>query len=203
MGDYWWYAVYSGDPANSGANSGCGAVETVVQAAEVLSVTAPSSDTLNSGVLPVATLSGPSTGKPQGSISFWVYGPGSQPTSCPEDTTDHLWQTAGSQTVNGYGSYSPSSGDFTLTTPGQYWWYASYTGDTPDASDPPTDSGCGVVIWVQVPVQRVPSLLGTGGGGTVTSSAYAFASTGSSASDGELCYYPVSCSAVTEPVGGP
>ena len=196
-GDYWWYADYSGDADNLGANSACGRVETVVQTSESLSVTAPSSGTLNNAVAPTATLSGPITGSPDGTLTFWVYGPGPEPTSCPQDTTDHLWRPAGTATVTAYGT--GYSGSYTPTASGQYWWYASYAPVVPSATDSPTDSGCGVVVWVQVPVQRVPSLLGTGGGGTLSPSAYAFGSTVSSAEDGELCDYPVSCSAATEP----
>ena len=95
--------------------------------------------------------------------------------------------------VSGTDSYKPAAS-------GQYWWYASYAQDVPNATDSTpatTDSDCGVVVWVQVPVQRAPSLFGTGGGGTL--SPFTFGSTVSSADDGELCYYPVSCNAATEP----
>jgi hypothetical protein len=95
--------------------------------------------------------------------------------------------------VNGYGSYvSPA---YTPTTPGNYFWYASYSGD---ANDVPTDTGCGIVIWVQIPTQNVATLFGTGGGGgSFTRSAYAFGSTTSDLAEGKLCYFPGDCDAAS------
>jgi hypothetical protein len=191
-GDYWWYAAYSGDSGNAKADSGCGPgemEETVVQTAENLSITAPSAGALGTAISPTATLSGPNTGTVGGTMDFWVY-PGAEPTSCP-DTTATGWTNVGSVLVTQYGSYSPTTG-YTPTKTGEYWWYVSYSGDS---NDSPTDSGCGIVIWVQVPVQQVPSLLGSGGGGTFSPFSYAFGSTTSDPKDGKLCYYPASCSA--------
>ena len=63
-GDYWWYADYSGDADNLGANSACGRVETVVQTSESLGH-GTASGTLNNAVAPTATLSGPITREPR------------------------------------------------------------------------------------------------------------------------------------------
>ncbi len=192
-GEYWWYASYSGDANNASANSGC--EETVVQTTENLSVTAPSVSAVGADITATATLSGPNPGPPLGTtpapyISFWVYGPGSEPTSCPDTTDTAGWtEVGGTVAVNdGYGSYTSSS--FTVPGPGNYWWYASYSGDP---NDPPTDSGCGFVISVQIPSQNVATLFGTGGGGALGTSAFAFGSAASDLSDGKLCYYPGDC----------
>jgi Flp pilus assembly protein TadG len=197
-GDYWWYAVYSGDADNTGANSGCPPpVETVVQPAENLSVTAPSAGALGGAINITATLSGPTSGIPTGTITFWVYesSAGTAPTSCPGPAATGWAQVGGAGTtvpVNGYGSYvSPA---YTLTTPGNYFWYASYSGDD---NDVPTDTGCGIVIWVQIPTQNVATLFGTGGGGSFTRSAYAFGSTTSDLAEGKLCYFPGDCDAAS------
>jgi hypothetical protein len=157
-GEYWWYAAYSGDADNASANSGCGAEETVVQPAENLSVTAPSDSGQGSSITATATLSGPSTSNPGGTISFWVYQSTTPtaPTSCPGTTATGWMQVGGAGAtvpVAGYGSYpSPA---FIPPGPGYYFWYASYSGDSNDTA---TDSGCGIAIWVQIPVQHVLSL---------------------------------------------
>ena len=96
-GDYWWYAAYSGDTDNAGTNSGCGVEETVVQPGESLSVAAPSASGLGSSIEATATLSGPNTGGPGGTISFWVYQStaGAPPTSCPATTVPGWTQVGG------------------------------------------------------------------------------------------------------------
>ena len=94
--------------------------------------------------------------------------------------------------VTGYGSYQSPA--FTATVVGDYFWYASYSGDM---NDNPTDSGCGVAIWVQIPVQHVASLVGSEGGDALSPAAYAFGSTTSDTKDGKLCFYPVSCNAAS------
>ena len=56
-------------------------------------------------------------------ITFTVFGPGSEPTSCTSGGT-----TLGTATPAGDGTYT-SSGTFTPTLAGNYWWYASSAGD--------------------------------------------------------------------------
>ncbi len=179
------------------AETTVGQFTTVVQPAENLSVTAPSASGQGSSITATAMLSGPSTSDPGGSISFWVYQSttATAPTSCPNTTATGWRQVRGARTtvpVAGYGSYP--SPRFIPPLPGYYYWYASYSGDS---NDVPTDSGCGVAIWVQIPVQHVPSLVGSGGGAALSPFAYSFGSTWSVASDGKLCYYPASCNAAS------
>lgn len=208
-GEYWWYAVYSGDTDNSPANSACATVETVVETAENLSMAAPSTGTVGAAISATATLSGPSTGivggNPQTAcggaprcITFWVYGPGAEPTSCPGAPGTSWAQVGVPVGVTGYGSYPSDS--FTPSAPGNYWWYAWYSGD---GNDLPTDSGCGVAIWVQIPTQNVATLFGIGGGGgTFSRTAYAFGATTGDASQaypgkGKLCFFPGTCNAAS------
>ena len=56
-------------------------------------------------------------------ITFTVFGPGAEPTSCTSGGT-----TLGTATPAGDGTYT-SSGTFTPTLAGDYWWYASSAGD--------------------------------------------------------------------------
>jgi hypothetical protein len=72
---------------------------------------------------------------PTGSVSFTVFGPQvSPPTSCASGGTP-----LGTATVSGDGSYHPASG-FTPPSDGDYWWYASYSGD---GANSPATSTCG------------------------------------------------------------
>ncbi len=137
-GDYWWYASYGGDADNNSASSTCGAgmSETVVGAASPsVSVSAPSSGTAGSAISASAVTAGLSGGfSPSGTITFKVFGPqASGPTDCSGGTT------VGTASVSGNGTYGPSAG-FTPSSAGDYWWYASYGGDT---NNNPASSTCG------------------------------------------------------------
>ena len=55
-------------------------------------------------------------------ITFTVFGPGAEPTSCTGGTT------LGTAAPAGDGTYT-SSGTFTPSVAGDYWWYASSAGD--------------------------------------------------------------------------
>ena len=85
----------------------------------------------------MASLAGTSGNSGGGSITFWVYGPGTRPSACPGSTN---WtQVGGPVPVSGDGSYSPDA-EFTPTQIGDYWWYAVYGGD---AGNTAADSACG------------------------------------------------------------
>ena len=74
-----------------------------------------------------STLSGGSGAT--GTVTFKVFGPqATAPTTCTSGGT-----TVGTATVSGNATYNPSAG-FTPTSAGTYWWYASYGGDTNNAS---------------------------------------------------------------------
>ena len=66
---------------------------------------------------------------PTGTIKFYESGPGSAPSSCPSGLT--LLGSAVS--VTGNTAYNPTAG-FTPSTAGDYWLYASYSGDTNNAA---------------------------------------------------------------------
>lgn len=138
VGDYWWYASYSGDPSNPAAASGCGAqmADTVVRADTTLSLSA-AAPTATVG-LPVSSLASASLqggiGE-SGTVTFSVFGPQpSPPVSCGSPTT-----TVGSVSVNDDGAYAPGA-SFTPSAAGNYWWYAAYGGDSSNAA---SASACG------------------------------------------------------------
>jgi hypothetical protein len=163
IGDYWLYASYpSGDNNNNAANSGCGASEVVVSlATPTLTVTGPAAGTVGTAIPTSsigATIAGGDT--PTGTISYYVYGPqATAPTTC-------AGTALGTATSTGDNTYHPSAG-FTPTTAGDYWWYATYPGDTHNSS---TNSGCGAGMAETVVPVKVSELASPAGTGTNTSS---------------------------------
>ena len=102
-----------------------------------LSVSAPSSGTAGSLISASSVSASLSAGaSPTGSITVTVFGPqSSAPTSCTTGGT-----TVGSPvTATGDGTYNPSTG-FTPPSAGDYWWFASNTGDS---NNSPASSTCG------------------------------------------------------------
>jgi hypothetical protein len=138
VGDYWWYASYSGDPSNPATASGCGSqmAETVVKADTTLSVNSAVS-TATVGVPVTSPISASLHGGvgESGTVTFSVFGPQpSPPAACGSPTS-----LAGSATVQNDGAYVPKA-SFTASAAGTYWWYASYSGDSTNA---PAASACG------------------------------------------------------------
>ena len=87
---------------------------------------------------------------PTGTITFRVFGPQSSPPStCTSGGT-----TVGTASVNGNGAYQPSAA-FTPSAPGDYWWYATYSGD---AGDEPAASTCGPLMAHTAVVAASPTL---------------------------------------------
>jgi Domain of unknown function DUF11 len=102
-----------------------------------LSVSAPSSGTAGNSISASSVSASLSAGaSPTGSLTFRVFGPQpAAPTSCTSGGT-----TVGSPvTVSANGMYNPSAG-FTPPSTGDYWWFASYTGDS---NNSPVSSTCG------------------------------------------------------------
>jgi hypothetical protein len=163
-GDYWWYASYGGDAGDNPAASTCGATmaETVVlpKAAPTLSVSGPTGGLAGNPITASsisATLSGGHAAA--GTITFAVFGPQSAPPSvCASGAT-----MVGTASVSGDGAYQPSAG-FTPASAGDYWWYASYSGD---ASDNPAASTCGppMAETVVAAAQTLGPAPGTSSGG--------------------------------------
>ncbi len=128
-GDYWWYASSAGDANNNAAASACatGMSETIVGlASPTLTVSGPASGNAGTAIAGSAvssTMVGSSGPNATATITFTVFGPGAEPTSCTSGGT-----TLGTATPAGDGTYT-SSGTFTPTVAGDYWWYASSAGD--------------------------------------------------------------------------
>lgn len=131
----------AGDCAASGSfqdSSGHyqGLVVAASPAAPSLAVSAPSTGTVDGTIAAssvAATLSGGAN--PTGTVTFSVFGPSaSPPSSCSSGGT-----SLGSVPVSGNGTYNPTAA-FTPSVAGDYWWYASYGGDT---SDNAAASACG------------------------------------------------------------
>ncbi len=161
-GDYWWYATYSGDSTDKPVASACGASmpETVVTANPRLSVTTPASGIVGTTIAASSISAALSSGSaPTGLVTLKVFGPQpSPPGSCSSGGIP-----VGSTTVSGNATYHPSAG-FTPVSAGDYWWYASYGGDT--ANDPAA-SACGSsmaktsVSSAPAPITSVPGKVGT------------------------------------------
>ena len=138
-GTYWWYATYGGDTNNFSSNATCGAgmTSTVVANATTTTMSAPGTaaagSTISSGSLG-GILQGVSSGG-TGTITFTVFGPQTTaPSTCTSGGT-----SLGTASVSGPATYHPSSG-YAPQAPGNYWWYASYGGDS---SNTASNSGCG------------------------------------------------------------
>jgi hypothetical protein len=140
-GRYWWYATYGGDTSDNAAASACGAgmAETTVPASPTLSAQAPASAPAGSAISASsisAALAGGSA--PTGTVTFKVFGP----QSAPPAACTSGGGTVGSASVSGDGAYHPTAG-FTPASPGDYWWYASYGGDS---TNNPAASPCGAAM---------------------------------------------------------
>ena len=102
-----------------------------------LSVTVPSPGTVGSPIAASSVSAVLSRGaSPTGSISFRVFGPQSSPPSACASGGSPVGTDV---TVTGNGTYNPSAG-FTPESTGDYWWYASYGGDS---NNSPLSSACG------------------------------------------------------------
>jgi len=165
-GDYWWYASYGGDVGDEPSTSTCGpgmAETTVVpKVTPTVSVSGPLGGVAGSPISASSissTLAGGSA--PTGTIAFTVFGPqSSPPSSCASGGT-----TVGTASINGNGTYQPSA-SFTPPNPGEYWWYASYSGD---AGDNPAASACGALM-AQTLVAAAPTTGSGSESGTGSSS---------------------------------
>ncbi len=122
-GTYYWIASYGGDGNNNTAATKCGDTGetlTVPKSSPTISTQATTPVIVGGTATDTATLSLGSS--PTGTITFSVYGPSATPdcSGTPDATS--------TATVNGDGQYT--SGTFTPTAVGTYYWIASYGGDT-------------------------------------------------------------------------
>jgi hypothetical protein len=124
-GNYWWYASYGGDTSDLAKGSPCGPsmAETIVEPAPSIALSAPATGFIGVAVGPSATVAGGAS--LAGPLSFRVFGPqGKAPASCASGG-----RVLRSAAIAGDGVYHPPTG-FTPRKVGDYWWYASYGGDT-------------------------------------------------------------------------
>ena len=127
--------------STNGSNSfsGCAGNITLswtLNASPSLSASGPSSATIGTAIAASAisvTLSGGSS--PTGTITFTVFGPGGEPSSCTSGGT-----VVGTAPVAGNATYGSSAG-YTPTQAGDYWWYASYGGDG-------NNNACIIAVWI-------------------------------------------------------
>jgi hypothetical protein len=158
-GVYSWRAQYSGDADNLGSTSPCDEILTVTEANPNTPTLTTSLDGggSNTGahitvapstqVHDTATLTG-ATPTAGGSISYAVY----SNSNC---TTLVQNATPGNNTITDPTDI-PDSQNVTLTTPGVYYWMATYTGDAQNTVDSTT---CGdETLTVSAPGQNTPTL---------------------------------------------
>jgi hypothetical protein len=113
-GAYSWSAVYSGDPDNGPAASACEPLTVEMASPTIAANVSPSVIAVGSSASDVATLTG--AFDPTGSITFEAY-------SDPACTLS-VFTSVDSLIGNG-----ATSGLFTPTSTGTYYWSASYAGD--------------------------------------------------------------------------
>ena len=152
-------------------------------ASPAVSLSVPSSGVAG-GQLTAASISASlSAGSaPAGTVTFSVYGPQSTPpSSCGSGGT-----IVGTAAVSGDGTYHPSSG-FTPASAGDYWWYASYTGDARNSA---AASGCGAAM----PETVVTAPPGPGGPPSPTATSVALRSSSNPSVSGQHVTYTATVS---------
>jgi hypothetical protein len=154
-GTYYWQASYSGDADNATSMSTCGSeVETVTSPTATTTSTSLSgggqsgpriSVPENTAVSDTAVLSGTNASTATGTVTYSVY-------SDPGCTTAVSTGTAQSITTPGT---LPASSAVALSTPGTYYWRASYSGGSSNAA---SASSCGSEVEIVTsPVVGPPS----------------------------------------------
>jgi hypothetical protein len=157
-GTYNWVASYSGDVSNPAVTSACGAEQVVIQQAQPLISTTPSTlqATVGASISDGAVVSGGYT--PTGTVTFALYGPADTACSGP-DLVAGLSGFSGVPLSVGMAS----SASYPTTATGTYSWVATYNGD---ANNLPAVSGCGSEQVVIQPAQ--PSISTTASAAEVT-----------------------------------
>jgi hypothetical protein len=170
-GTYYWQAAYSGDAANGASESTCGLngeVEIVSPGSTPTSVSATLSGDGQSGVslsvpagttiTDTASLSGDAAASATGTVTYDVY----SDAACTD-----LVNSGTAESITTPGTLPPSAG-VTLSTPGTYYWEASYSGDADNA---PSESTCGPSGEVETvtPAETTVTTALSGGGQAGTS----------------------------------
>jgi hypothetical protein len=154
-GTYYWQASYSGDSANAASMSTCGSeVETVTSPTATTTSTSLSgggqsgasiSVPESTAVTDTATLSGTNASTATGTVTYSVYSDSGCTTAVSTGTA---------QSITAPGTL-PASSAVTLSTPGTYYWQASYSGDSANTA---SISTCGSEVeTVTSPVVGPPS----------------------------------------------
>ena len=159
VGTYRWIASYSGDTNNvavSGACNDANESTLVNKDTPTLSTTASAGGVIGVSVTDTASLANGTN--PTGTITFSLYGP-SATAVC---NAGNLVFTSNAITVNGNGSYGPSTPSFTPTAVGTYRWIASYSGD---ANNNAVSGACGAANETVVITQATPSIVTTASAG--------------------------------------
>ena len=142
--------------------------------------------------------------KAGGTITFKLYGPASSPTCVdPGGTgTANLVRTSvvtitNSTTVGGDGDYKASDGTITkpdgtsgtlsITTPGTYYWIATYSGDSPNTTGPVSTS-CGDTGETSV-IQKLQPTMDTAQNFVPNDSATVSVASGAGNLDGTVTFY--------------
>jgi hypothetical protein len=127
-GSYYFWAVYSGDPNNTGDTSGCDTEIVVVNQNQSALSTAqnliPNDDATLSGV----------TSDAGGTITFSLFSPSDLTCAGTPAYTENV-------NVNGSGTYSTTNTTFIASDEGTWRWLVSYSGDANNAG---ATSACGV-----------------------------------------------------------
>jgi uncharacterized repeat protein (TIGR02543 family) len=124
-GTYYWVATYSGDANNNAVSSGSADEPVTTKVWPTISTQQlPSSTPVGSAIADTATLS--STYNPSGTVTFNLY-------DNPNATGSPLFTDTEPVSIV-YATSAP----YTPTTPGTYYWVASYSGD---ANNNPATSG--------------------------------------------------------------
>ena len=118
-GTYYVYALYSGDGVNKEVASACEPLVVGSVAPALGTVLSANAIVAGGSASDSATLSGGSN--PTGSITFFD----STKNTCPASGATQVGTPV---TVTGDGSYPSTSATF--STPGTYYWYATYSGDS-------------------------------------------------------------------------
>ncbi len=130
---------------------------TVTKAAPTVSATGPGTGTAGTAITAANISSGfaaSSGSNATGTITFTVFGPGAEPTTCTSGGT----AVGTGTTVSGNNTYHPTSG-YTPGAAGDYWWSASYGGDTNNNA---ATSACGTGMSETVVAKAAPTVTATG-----------------------------------------
>jgi hypothetical protein len=211
-GTYYWQAVYSGDAANGASESTCGLngeVEIVSPGSTPTSVSTSLSGDGQSGmslsvpagttITDTASLSGAAAGSATGTVTYDVY----SDAGCTD-----LVNSGTAETITTPGTLPPSA-MVTLSTPGTYYWEASYSGDADNAPSVSTCGPSGEVETVTPAETTVTTALSGGGqagpsitvpAGTAVTDTATLAGTDAWMATGSVTYTVYSDSACTSEV---